>query len=186
MNIKERALKFATEAHAGKFNGVFQTRNYSGEPYILHPIEVANILRDYGYDSDAIQATAYLHDVVEDCGVSIEQVREEFGDIIAMLVFYVTDISKKSDGNRQKRKAMDRAHYALGPAESQTVKVADLISNTRSIVKHDQNFASVYIPEKRMLLDTLVLADKKLVSDAKILIADSIVALSTMGVSIRR
>jgi hypothetical protein len=57
---------------------------------------------------------------------------------------------------------VDRAHTAAAPAEAQTIKLCDLISNTRSIVAHDEKFAKVYLAEKRELLEVMTKADPRL------------------------
>jgi (p)ppGpp synthase/HD superfamily hydrolase len=150
MNIVERARVFATAAHAA----VGQKRKYTGEDYIVHPTEVAGIVRKAG-GTDAQIAAAYLHDVVEDTGVTIEQVEAEFGTEVAELVGWLTDVSKPTDGNRKVRKTIDRKHTAKAPAAAKTVKLADLISNTQSIVKYDMNFAETYLEEKMELLSVL-------------------------------
>jgi (p)ppGpp synthase/HD superfamily hydrolase len=111
-------------------------------------------VRDAG-GTDAQIAAAYLHDVVEDTGVTIEQIEREFGTEITELVSYLTDVSKPSDGNRKVRKTIDRKHTAKAPAAAKTVKLADLISNTQSIVKYDMNFAETYLEEKMELLSVL-------------------------------
>jgi hypothetical protein len=89
-----------------------------------------------------------------------------FGADIAALVGWLTDVSKPEDGNRAHRKAMDREHSARAPAEAQTIKLADLISNSRSIVKHDPAFARTYLEEKRMLLAVMTKGDPGLYAEA--------------------
>ncbi len=64
-------------------------------------------------------------------------------------------------------KAMDRAHTAEAPAEAQTVKLADLISNSKSIVQHDPEFAKTYLEEKRMLLAVMTKGDAGLMAEAR-------------------
>ncbi len=154
MTLVERARIFATAAHAA----VGQTRKYTGEPYVVHPVEVAGIVESAG-GSNAMIAAALLHDVLEDTGVTFDLLVEQFGSEVAELVLWLTDVSKPEDGNRSTRKALDRQHSAAAPAEAQTIKVADLISNTRSIVAHDPGFAKTYLEEKRLLLDVLTKAD---------------------------
>ena len=61
---------------------------------------------------------AYLHDVVEDTDVTIDEIEREFGDTVANLVYWLTDISKPEDGNRAARKEIDAVHYAKGPADA--------------------------------------------------------------------
>jgi hypothetical protein len=62
---------------------------------------------------------------------------------------------------------VDRAHTAAAPAEAQTVKLADLISNTRSIVAHDAKFAETYLAEKRLLLEVITKGDAQLLQMAR-------------------
>jgi (p)ppGpp synthase/HD superfamily hydrolase len=163
MNITERARVFATAAHAA----VKQVRKYTFEPYIVHPAEVAGIIDSLEDATFEMVAAAWLHDVVEDTGVSLEVIRAEFGDKVAELVGWLTDVSRPEDGNRAVRKAIDREHTARAPAEAQTVKLADLIANSRSILAHDPAFAKIYLAEKRMLLEVLTLGDAVLMAQAR-------------------
>ena len=162
MTIVERARVFATAAHAA----VGQVRKYTFEPYIVHPAEVAKIVRDAG-GSETMIAAAWLHDTVEDTGVTIETIRAEFGVEVAELVGWLTDVSRPEHGNRAHRKALDRAHSAAAPAEAQTVKLADLIANTRSIMEHDVAFAKTYLEEKRLLLAVMTKGDPTLMTEAR-------------------
>jgi (p)ppGpp synthase/HD superfamily hydrolase len=107
-------------------------------------------------------AAAWLHDTVEDTGVTSELIRKEFGDQVADLVGWLTDVSRPDHGNRAQRKAVDRAHTAAAPAAAQTIKLADLICNTRSIVEHDAKFAETYLAEKRQLLEVMIKGDARL------------------------
>jgi (p)ppGpp synthase/HD superfamily hydrolase len=162
MNTAEHARIFATAAHAA----VGQLRKYTNEPYIVHPAEVVSIVRSVPH-TPAMVAAAWLHDVVEDTGVTIETVRAEFGAEVADLVSWLTDVSRPEDGNRGHRKARDREHTAQAPAEAQTVKLADLISNTRSIMAHDPKFAVTYLEEKRALLAVMTRGDATLMEIAR-------------------
>ena len=161
-HIVEKARIFATAAHAA----VAQLRKYTNEPYIVHPAEVAGIVATVPHD-DAMLAAAWLHDTVEDTGVTLETIREEFGDEVAVLVGWLTDVSRPDHGNRAARKAVDRAHTAMAPAKAQTIKLADLISNTRSIVEHDEKFAKTYLEEKRLLLEVMTKGDATLLAEAR-------------------
>ena len=161
-NIVERARVFATAAHAA----VGQTRKYTGEPYVVHPIEVSELVASVN-GTEAMVAAALLHDVLEDTEVTVDLLEEQFGSKVADLVLWLTDISRPEDGNRSARKALDRQHSAAAPAAAQTIKVADLISNTRSIIAHDPGFAKVYLEEKRLLLDVLTRADSTLLAMAR-------------------
>jgi (p)ppGpp synthase/HD superfamily hydrolase len=160
--LETRARVFATAAHAA----VGQLRKYTFEPYIVHPEEVAGLVKEYGGTPEMI-AAAWLHDTVEDTGVTSELIRAEFGDHVADLVGWLTDVSRPDHGNRANRKAVDRAHTAAAPAEAQTIKLCDLIANTRSIVAHDEKFARVYLVEKRELLEVMTKGDPRLVARAR-------------------
>jgi (p)ppGpp synthase/HD superfamily hydrolase len=162
MTIVEHARIFATAAHTA----VAQLRKYSGEPYIVHPAEVAGIVATVAHTPEML-AAAWLHDVVEDTGVTNEVIRAEFGADVAELVGWLTDVSRPEQGNRAIRKAIDRAHSAMAPAEAQTIKLADLISNTRSIVAHDEKFARTYLEEKRLLLEVMTKGDAVLMAEAR-------------------
>ena len=162
MTIVEKARTFATAAHAA----VKHVRKYTNEPYIVHPAEVAKIVRDAG-GSESMIAAAWLHDTVEDTGVTIETIRAEFGVEVAELVGWLTDVSKPEDGPRWFRKKMDREHTAAAPAEAQTIKLADLISNTKSIMAHDPKFAKVYLEEKRLMLEVMTRGDAGLMAEAR-------------------
>jgi len=150
MDIVDRAFIFAMAAHAA----VGQKCKYTGEDYIHHPVQVANIIYSRGYP-DEMLAAAYLHDVVEDTQVTIELIKKEFGKCIATLVAGLTDISKPEDGNRAVRKEIDRQHTARQSPACKTIKLADLISNSKSILQHDKEFAKVYLKEKQLLLEVL-------------------------------
>lgn len=167
MNLYTEALMFAAEAHDG------QQRKYTGEPYIAHPIAVAEIVRGI-HGTDEMIAAALLHDTVEDCGVPLEVISWKFGQHVATLVGWLTDISLPSDGNRVARKAIDRDHLARASQGAQTIKVADLIDNTRSIVAHDPKFAVTYLGEKLALLDVLERANPALRAKAYLMAKTSI------------
>ncbi len=162
MDIVRKAQVYAMAAHAA----VGQRRKYTGEPYIVHPAEVAKIVAGVPGATPNMVAAAWLHDVVEDTGCTYTDIHMGFGADIATLVGWLTDVSKPEDGNRAKRKAIDRAHTAEAPAEAQTIKLADLISNSRSIMSHDPEFAKVYLEEKRLLLEVLTKGDPGLHAEA--------------------
>jgi len=154
-----KAFDVAVDAHQHQ-------RRKSGEAYIFHPIAVAKIVAsEIGLGATGI-AAALLHDVVEDTAVTMEVVRKEFGTEVADLVGWLTDVSRPEHGNRAKRKELDRLHTAAAPAEAQTVKLADLISNTKSIMTHDEKFAKTYLEEKRLLLAMMHKGDRTLMAEA--------------------
>lgn len=138
--IEIDAALFAMESHHG------QKRKYTGEGYIVHPRAVSLIVKTVPYTPEMLCA-AWLHDVVEDCNVSIETIKEKFGDKVASLVSDLTDVSKLTDGNRRIRKQIDLEHTANASPEAKTIKLADIIDNTDSITKHDPDFSRIYLRE---------------------------------------
>ena len=144
----EQAKEFGRKAHGS------QVRKYTGLPYYTHTEEVADIVKAHGGTKEEIQA-ALLHDVIEDTDTTFEDVRQAFGDVVALLVWQLTDVSVPEDGNRAVRKRLDREHTGRGSASAQFVKLADLISNSTSIAEHDPSFAKVYFAEKAATLELL-------------------------------
>lgn len=146
--LVQRAASFAAFMHDG------QVRRYTGEPYFVHCEAVATLLRDHGLPPPVV-AAGYLHDTMEDCGLTRRSLADLFGERVATLVNEVTDISTPSHGNRAARKALDCAHLASASPDGASLKLADLIDNTTSIVAHDPKFAKVYLAEKRAMLAVL-------------------------------
>jgi (p)ppGpp synthase/HD superfamily hydrolase len=125
--LSEKALHFAAYCHRD------QVRKYTGEPYLNHCIEVASWTFAYG-GSTAMICAAFLHDVIEDCGVQPRLLHLLFGSDAAEFVVALTDYETPADGNRQKRQQMKRDRFAKCIGDIQTVKVCDLISNSKSIM----------------------------------------------------
>lgn len=136
-----------------------QVRKYTNEPYINHCLEVAGLVCDLGgtHSPDMVKA-AWLHDTIEDTDVTADEIYEVFGRNVWRLVLGLTDSAPLSLGNRAKRKAYERDRLAAESSDVQTIKCCDLISNTRSIVQHDPEFAKVYLVEKRNLLEVMTRA----------------------------
>ncbi|MBM3209849.1 bifunctional (p)ppGpp synthetase/guanosine-3',5'-bis(diphosphate) 3'-pyrophosphohydrolase [Candidatus Saccharibacteria bacterium] len=86
------AIKYATKKHNGQ-------KRKSGEPYITHPLAVANLLADWGMDSDTILA-GILHDTVEDTDATLEEIEAQFGRDVAFLIDGVTKVSQARAGMR--------------------------------------------------------------------------------------
>ena len=148
--MKNLALTYATAAHAA----VGQMRKYTDEQYIVHPVRVADIVDKFGGTDEMIMA-AYLHDVVEDTAVSIDNIHDMFGPVVARIVDGLTDVSVPEDGNRAVRKAMDRQHSAEARYEAQFVKCADIMDNASDIGDNDPSFNVVYRKEMVLLLEVL-------------------------------
>lgn len=162
MSLIIRAEEFATEAHF--FIG--HKRKYTDEDYIVHPRNVAYLVQMVG-GTDAMIAAAFLHDVLEDVWPHAPQYNEdailrEFGSQVLYLVKCLTDVSMPADGNREKRKKIDREHTAMASPDAKTIKLADLIDNSMTITQYDPGFAKAYLAEKRLLLPHLIDGNKEL------------------------
>jgi (p)ppGpp synthase/HD superfamily hydrolase len=142
------AYGFAACAHR------LQKRKYTGEPYVNHCASVARIVAEYSADA-AVIAAATLHDVLEDTEVTQAELKDIFGERVTQLVTEVTDVSRPADGNRETRKRLDREHLARSSPDGATIKLADLIDNSTSIVAHDKGFARNYLREKELLIEVL-------------------------------
>jgi (p)ppGpp synthase/HD superfamily hydrolase len=167
MSLRSKAMRFAEEAHRGV------TRRYTGEPYVTHPFNVAMLVSTATADEEVV-AAALLHDVLEDTAVSLDEITAAFGPRVAALVVEVTDVytaKRHPDLNRVSRKALERERLATVSNEAKTIKLADLVDNTGSIMTHDPNFGRVYLKEKELLLEALGGGDERLMSLARNLIA---------------
>jgi (p)ppGpp synthase/HD superfamily hydrolase len=161
----DKALKFAIEKHSG------QVRKYTGEPYVTHPVDVACMVLCVGGDlADII--IALLHDVVEDCDCTLDEIESHFGMNVRL---GVADLTEDFPGakNRAERKELYRRQLAAAPSGIQTIKLADLISNVPSIVEHDPSFARVYLREKQALFDEMTKANWQIRQIAKVILADA-------------
>ena len=124
----QEAYEFAEQAHHG------QVRK-SGEPYILHPLAVADIVVNMQMDTLSIIA-ALLHDVVEDTTVSLEQIREKFGDTCAMLVDGLTKLERIKFGSKEEQQNENYRKMFIAMARDIRViviKLADRLHNMRTL-----------------------------------------------------
>jgi (p)ppGpp synthase/HD superfamily hydrolase len=165
-----QALELATEFHKG------QLRKYTGCDYIVHPIEVAQIVSTVSDNVDLICA-CLLHDTLEDTALQLEHLIAHMGPNVARIVVEVTDVSRPEDGNRRVRKAIDKAHLAKASPEGQTLKLADSLSNCQSFLKHDPHYAVFYLAEKRDLLRVLTKGDRTLFGQVETLIREGLASL---------
>lgn len=124
-SIVEKAYSAAEKAHQG------QTRK-SGDPYITHPVAVAQILADLGIGTAGL-AAALLHDTVEDTDYSLEQLRADFGDEIAMLVDGVTKLDKVKFGDTAQAETVRKMVVAMSKdIRVLVIKLADRLHNART------------------------------------------------------
>lgn len=154
---------FATQAHAS----IGQLRKYTREPYIRHPIAVAEMVRRaLPHDLNAIRA-ALLHDVVEDTPITLAAIREHFGEDVAQLVDALTDYQTPADGNRAFRKKNYREKIGASCPRAKTIKIADCLHNGRDIAKYDPRFALTYLQEIEELVPFLEEGDRELLQQLK-------------------
>lgn len=162
MENVRRAAEFARKKHEG------QKRKYTGEPYINHCRSVANQVAMVTNNQDMICA-AWLHDTIEDTSTTAMELNELFGPRITQLVVELTDqYTLFRDGNRAMRKQKECQRLSKISPEAQTIKLADLIDNTKSIVERDPEFAKVYLKEKENVLKVLTKGDSGLYEMAMI------------------
>lgn len=129
--LLDRAIIFAVKAHAGT------ERRGKGFPYIVHPMEAMEIVATITPDQEMLAAAA-LHDTVEDTDVTIERIREEFGERIANLVASESDVmvegvSEEDSWHARKQAAIDR--LAAAPRDAKIVALGDKLSNMRAIAR---------------------------------------------------
>ena len=140
----DKAFRLAADVHSAQLR-------YSGQPYIIHPIAVANILIDLGMDAQSIEA-ALLHDTVEDTDVTLAQLRAEFGEEVAALVDGVTKLGKVPLATKEEFQAENIRKMLLAMYRDIRViiiKLADRLHNMRTL--------SYMAPQKRrdIALETL-------------------------------
>lgn len=123
------AASFAAKKHTGQ-----KRKGSDGEPYINHPVEVANLLTSIGgiEDPDMITA-ALLHDTVEDTGVTFEEIEERFGKTVAGYVRELTDDKELPKAERKQLQVVHAPNLSNGAKQ---IKLADKISNIRDVTNN--------------------------------------------------
>ena len=129
----KRAVEMATKAHEGQFRK-------TGEPYIVHPLAVKKILEEWGMDEDTVIA-GILHDTVEDTALTLNDIKQEFGESVAFLVDGVTKLSTARNGMRDidtylpaTKDNFLRLMIALGDdIRVLIIKLADRLHNLRTL-----------------------------------------------------
>lgn len=160
-NRQQKLYEFVKEAHGD------QLRKYTELPYITHLIAVAEKVLPYANKYPLIWEVAICHDLFEDTKVDFQKLMYGLGKAgyfsndayeITYCVFELTDQFTSEDYpdmNRTFRKQLEVKKLSKISELSQTVKYADLIDNTSSIVDHDHEFAKVYLMEKDMYLKAM-------------------------------
>ena len=120
--LSTAALRFARRVHLG------QHRKQTGEQFVEHPIAVADLLMQSGYDGPMISA-AYLHDVVEKTDVDLDEIRERFGPDVAALVDYLSE-DPEIDGYGARKRVLRKRIMESG-GDSVIIYAADRVANIR-------------------------------------------------------
>lgn len=168
--IIKQVTEFTDKAHGE------QTRKYTPDRYIVHPVRVMEICRKIT-DDIAVLSAALMHDVLEDTPVRKSEIKDflltlmdtNTAEKTVRLVVELTDVYVKADYpkmNRRTRKSKEAARMEQTSAEAQTIKYADIIDNCREIVNHDRDFAKVFLNECRALLRRMNKGDKNLYKEA--------------------
>ena len=146
----DNAIIFAAKAHKNQFR-----KTDPSIPYIYHPVSVGFILRRAGFSDDVVIA-GILHDVIEDCGKTVKELRDIFGKKVSFLVEKVSE-NKKLPWEKRKEEYLRGVINA--PAEVKAISVADKLQNIQSIIialeKH-QNIWKFFNRNKKMTIEHYV------------------------------
>jgi (p)ppGpp synthase/HD superfamily hydrolase len=169
--VIEKVKEFAGKAHEG------QKRKYTPEPYIVHPVRVMQLCKEYT-SSIPVLSAALLHDVLEDTKVNEGELKqfllsvmdETDAELTLKLVIELTDVYVKANypqWNRNTRKKKEAERIAHTSAQAQTIKYADIIDNCKEIVQYDEDFGPRFLRECKMLLQRMNKGDQHLYHYAK-------------------
>lgn len=145
-----RAVSLAKRAHRNQSRKFYE----SVVPYHVHPFQVATVLQAIGMPEDVVVA-GICHDILEDTFITETYLRHIIGQTSLNLVKEVTNVSRRSDGNRRTRADIDANHLKKASPYGMTIKLADICCNLRSICEGSPSFAKVWVPEKVRLVPYL-------------------------------
>jgi (p)ppGpp synthase/HD superfamily hydrolase len=157
--ILTKALAFATEKHKG------QIRFNSREPYINHPIAVAQIVSEYPHNNEMLVA-AYLHDTIEDTNTTYEEIEKEFGKKVADLVLELTNDEAQMNAKGKAEYLLDKMNRMS--TEALTIKLADRLHNVSDFDTAKPKWRTKYKLQTETILNglkNLNATQQKLVKD---------------------
>ncbi len=154
MNLEEKALKFATEAH-GRFK---EKRKFTGEDYIVHPIAVVELVKQYT-NKETVIAAAYLHDYLEslfphDYDFGCKVLEDNFSQEVSSLVYELSNTYSRyfiSELNRTERKILENHRLQKASSDAKLIKLCDIYDNCSHLPakeSKDFDFTKLYIREK--------------------------------------
>lgn len=134
MSLVETALIFATEKHKNQ-----KRKNATKDPYIVHPVEVMNLLKTAGVTNEVVLASALLHDTVEDTGTTPEELTNVFGEEVTNIVLECSDDKSL---HKVERKQIQITHSQHISSKAKLVKLADKLSNVSGLLNDPPSFWS--------------------------------------------
>lgn len=166
MDLILKSAQMAALLHLG------QKRKYNGRPYITHPARVAARLCYHPKASILVVGAAWLHDVIEECGISAPELERSLPSELVQVVAELTNPSKQFPKlSRPERKAMDRSHLSQVSDVAKLVKLVDRTDNLIELscdlkldqkIAPDKTFAETYREESKALLRVLEGTDEEL------------------------
>lgn len=147
--LEQRAAAFAQRAHAGQTYG-------QGDFHEMHLARVVATLRRFGVDDPVLLAGAWLHDAVEDTATTVEDIRREFGDDVADLVWRLTD-----EPGRNRKERHHLTHLKIrGRPDALRVKLADRIANVEASFEQRSHLYGMYRHEHKRFREDLFRANE--------------------------
>lgn len=131
-------------------------RQFTHQLYIYHPMRVSSAVCLIDGVTEEVVAAAWLHDTIEDCEVSAEDIEKEFGSNVMRLVVELTNPSIGSKLPRKDRKAMDRKNIASASRWAKIIKAIDRLDNLREMSGAKSGFKKLYAEESRLLCEALL------------------------------
>lgn len=151
LGIIEKAIIFAQDKHKG------QVRK-DGTPYITHPLRVSGIVEKFkkSHKIDELMAAAILHDTLEDTNTGISELRENFGELVTLLVVELTSDKFKSNSEGKAKYLSEKMSSSKKVSDwALTIKLADRLDNVSDLPNANSDFAKRYKTETENILISL-------------------------------
>lgn len=147
--LYQRALEFASTRHSG------QIRKFNGQPYVTHPIRVAEMVGEFVFTQE-VAAAALLHDTVEDTATTLEEINQLFGPVVAKLVEELTT-DKQVCRSMGKTEHLCQKVLGMSP-NALLIKLADRCDNVADIgLTSDTEWSKKYHDQTREIIDHILL-----------------------------